>query len=83
VNAIPLSMRRWIRHIPVVAGVQRRVVDHFLSGAPFVHTINARPAAGLRFEISLPRDKAIWMGMVEPEFCTALRDRTRPGRRLL
>jgi FkbM family methyltransferase len=72
-------MRGWIKHIPVVAGVQRLFVKHFLSGAPFVHTINAGPAAGLRFEISLPKDKAIWTGMVEPEFSAALRDRTRPG----
>lgn len=78
-NAVPLPVRSWIKHLPVVAGTQRWFVKHVLSGDTFLHTINAGPAAGLRFEISLPKDKAIWTGMVEPEFSTALRDGTRPG----
>jgi len=72
-------MRHWIKRIPVIAPAQRWLVDRALSGAPFVHTISTGPAAGLRFEIMLPDDKAIWTGMFETEFSTALRNGTRPG----
>ena len=79
VNAIPLAGRGWIKHIPILAGFQRWLVNGLLSGTSFVHTINAGPAAGLRFEITLPHDKAIWAGMFEPEFSAALRAGVRPG----
>ena len=62
VNAVPSRARNWIKHIPGVAGLQRYLVNRFLSGAPFVHTINSGPAAGLTFEVLLPLDKAIWAG---------------------
>jgi len=79
VNALPLAMRGWIKHIPVVAGSQRWLVNRFLSSEPFTHTINAGPATGLRFEITLPNDKAIWAGTFESEFSAALHGGIRPG----
>jgi FkbM family methyltransferase len=68
VNLIPWSLRHWIKHIPLVAGVQRWVFRTFLSGHEFIHTINAGPAKGLCYPISLPLDKAIWTGAYETEF---------------
>lgn len=79
VNAIPPTMRGWIRHIPVLAETQRWLVNRVLSGQSFVHTINAGPAAGLCVEITLPTDKAIWAGIFEPEFSAALRSGVRRG----
>src|ERR1700722_2389938 len=78
VNALPLSVRHWIRHIPGVAALQRWLVNRFLSGESFVHTINAGPACGLRFEVTLPADKAIWAGTFEPEFSQTLHDSVHP-----
>ncbi len=76
VNVLPMWLRQSIRHIPGVAASQRWVVNNVLAGESFVHTINAGPAAGLRFEISLPEDKAIWAGTFEPVFGQALRNAT-------
>jgi FkbM family methyltransferase len=79
VNALPLKMRHWIKHIPGVAAGQRWLIRFALSGEPFVHTINAGPVRGLRFEITLPDDKAIWAGTFEPEFSQALHETVRHG----
>lgn len=72
VNYMPYGIRHWVKHIPGVAGLQRRLVSQILAGDPFVHTINGGPAAGLRIEVNLPRDKAIWAGTYEPEFTAAI-----------
>ncbi len=79
VNALPASTRHWIKHIPGVAAGQRWLVRRVLSGEPFVHVINAGPANGLRFEVTLPDDKAIWSGTFEPEFSQTLHDAVHPG----
>lgn len=79
VNLLPAGARGWVKHIPVVAGVQRWLVNRVLSSEPFVHTINAGPASGLHFEITLPQDKAIWAGTFEPVFAEELRRGIRPG----
>lgn len=79
VNALPLWVRHRIRLIPGLAGLQRWLISRFLSGEPFAHTINAGPARGLRFEVSLPLDKAVWAGTYEVEFSQALHDAVRPG----
>src|SRR6185437_16753152 len=79
VNALPYRLRQHIRHIPGIAAFQRLVVNRVIAGTPFVHVINAGPAAGLRFEVLLPQDKAIWAGTYEPEFTRALVDKVGPG----
>ena len=72
VNAIPSAMRGWIKHIPGVATLQQLLIRNVLSGEPFEHIINAGPAAGLKFDITLPLDKAIWAGVYEPQFSAAI-----------
>jgi FkbM family methyltransferase len=72
-------MRRWIKHIPGLAELQRLLVNDVLSGESFIHTINAGPAAGLRFEVTLPLDKAIWAGVYETEFAEAISGAVRSG----
>ena len=79
VNYIPYSLRPWIKSIPGIARLQRWLVTRFLSDQPFVHTINVGPASGLRFEVSLPLDKAVWTGIYEPEFITALVEHIKAG----
>jgi FkbM family methyltransferase len=79
INILPMWLRQSIKQIPGLAAMQRWIVSHILSGEPFVHAINAGPAAGLRFEVTLPEDKAIWAGIFEPEFSQALRNATRKG----
>jgi FkbM family methyltransferase len=79
VNCLPHGIRHRIKHIPGVAGFQRWLVNRVLSGAPFLHTINSGPAAGLRFEVTLPLDKAIWAGNYEPEFSEAISQGVKDG----
>ena len=79
VNYIPYSLRPWIRKLPGIANLQRWLVTRFLSNQPFVHTINVGPAAGLRFEVSLPNDKPVWAGVYEREFTTTIVEHIKPG----
>jgi FkbM family methyltransferase len=79
VNYIPYSLRPWIKNVPGIAGLQRWIVARFLSDESFVHTINVGPAAGLRFEVTLPLDKPVWAGVFEPEFTSAIAEHVRPG----
>jgi FkbM family methyltransferase len=79
VNYIPYSVRPWIKSVPGIADLQRWLVTRFLSNQPFVHTINVGPAAGLRFEVSLPNDKSVWAGVYEREFTTTIMEHVKPG----
>jgi FkbM family methyltransferase len=79
VNLIPWQARHWIKRIPMVAGLQRLFFRKFLSGREFLHTINAGPAKGLAYPISLPRDKAIWTGTYERELAGAVAGSVRQG----
>src|ERR1039458_6473418 len=79
VNYIPYSLRPWIKSIPGIARLQRWLVARCLSDRPFVHTINVGPARGLRFEITLPLDKAVWTGIYEPEFTAAIAEHVKAG----
>lgn len=79
VNLVPVAMRTWIKHIPGVAGFQRMLVNELLSGEPFTHTISGGPATGLRFEVTLPMDKAIWSGTYESEFAGEISREIKQG----
>jgi FkbM family methyltransferase len=43
-----------------------------MEGKPFVHTVDAGPARGLRYPITLPADKGIWTGAYELELAQAM-----------
>jgi FkbM family methyltransferase len=79
VNVIPGSIRRAIKYVPGVAATQRWLIRHYLEGQTFVHKLNAGPAAGLRFEVTLPQDKAIWAGTYEHEFTSAMGEQVCTG----
>jgi hypothetical protein len=79
VNRIPFPLLPWVKNVPGIAGLQRWLIERFLSDQPFVHRINGGPAAGLRFEVTLALDKAVWAGVYEPEFTTAIVEFIKPG----
>src|SRR5579862_1597786 len=79
VNILPRAVRTWIKYMPGIAALQRWLVRKIISGEPFVHTLNGGPAAGLRFEVTLPLDKAIWAGTYEIEFAAAIALEVRNG----
>lgn len=79
VNLIPWHARRWIKQIPLLARLQRLFFRRFLSGREFIHTINAGPAKGLFYPISLPLDKAIWTGAYETEFAEVVASSVSKG----
>jgi FkbM family methyltransferase len=79
VNLIPWSVRHWIKHIPLVARLQRWFFRTFLSGHEFLHRINAGPAKGLLYPISLPLDKAIWTGAYEQKLAKLVSDAVKVG----
>jgi FkbM family methyltransferase len=79
VNFVPYRLRHWIRRVPGVAPLQRFVIGRVLSGHAFAHRINAGPAAGLTFEVTLPFDKAIWTGTYERAFAEALAGAVKRG----
>jgi FkbM family methyltransferase len=79
VNIVPWSLRRSIKDLPIIARAQRWFFDTTLAGQSFVHVINAGPAKGLVYPVSLPQDKAIWAGTYEPRFALALASAVRRG----
>jgi FkbM family methyltransferase len=79
VNVLPGSIRRAIKYMPGVAATQRWLIRQYLEGQTFVHKLNAGPAAGLRFEVTLPQDKAIWAGTYEYEFTSTIVEHVRKG----
>jgi FkbM family methyltransferase len=79
VNLLPHAVRRHIHRIPGVAALQRWLIARFASNTPFIHVIHGGPASSLRFEVTLPLDKAIWAGTVELEFASVLRSAVKKG----
>ncbi len=79
VNLVPYCLRHWIARIPGIAPLQRFVIARVLNGHAFAHRINAGPAAGLTFEVTLPRDKAIWSGTYERAFAEVLAASVKRG----
>lgn len=72
VNYVPWRVRGWIKHLPVIAILQRWFIAKFLAGEEFLHVVNAGPAKGLRYPISLPKDKNVWTGTYESDFTESL-----------
>ena len=54
--------------MPMLAGLQRWIVNFFLKDLEFTHTVDAGPAKGVNFPIKLPDDKGIWTGTYEQKF---------------
>ena len=79
VDVIPWRVRGIVRRIPLLRSVQRWILRRYLGGVSFVHTINAGPAKGVRFQVTLPDDKLIWTGTWEMELASAIGDSIRTG----
>ncbi len=76
---VPWRWRTEIKDIPLVSHLQRWLLARFLEGREFVHTVDAGPARGLRYPITLPDDKGIWTGTYESELATLVASATRQG----
>lgn len=79
IDVIPWRLRHHIRRLPVISALQRRFVARVLSGDAFVHRINAGPARGARFMITLPDDKLLWTGTWESGFAQAMSGEVHAG----
>ncbi|NEP53985.1 MAG: FkbM family methyltransferase [Moorea sp. SIO3C2] len=79
VSIVPWTLRRYIKHIPLIAPLQRWIVNYLLRNNQFVYTINAGPARGLHYPVHLPEDKQIWTGTYEVEFSILLANAVKPG----
>jgi FkbM family methyltransferase len=51
----------------------------FVEGHEFIHKVDAGPARGLKYPVTLPQDKGIWTGTYELEFSENLAAAVRPG----
>ena len=65
VSLVPWQIRGVIKKMPLMAPLQRRLLARFLEGHEFIHMVDAGPARGLRYPITLPQDKGIWTGTYE------------------
>ena len=79
VALVPWRWRGAVKKIPIVAAGQRWLLARFLEGREFVHTVDAGPARGLKYPITLPDDKGIWTGTYEVELATAIAAAVRTG----
>ena len=79
VSLVPWQIRGVIKKMPLMAPLQRRLLARFLEGHEFIHTVDAGPARGLRYPITLPQDKGIWTGTYELELATGIAEAVRHG----
>lgn len=79
VTLVPHGLRSRVKNLPLAGAVLRRLVNKRLNGRPFVHSVDAGPAKGITFELTLPEDKGIWTGNYEPAFAGRLAAEMRPG----
>lgn len=72
IGLVPWRWRGAIKRIPLLAPFQRWLLARFMEGRTFVHTVDAGPARGLRYPITLPADKGIWTGAYELELAQTM-----------
>ena len=79
IRFVPWSLRAWVKRLPFIAPLQRRILASWLHGREFRHIVDAGPAKGLAFPVVLPDDKNVWTGTYELDFVTALAAAVKPG----
>lgn len=79
ISLVPWRFRNAVKSIPFIAPLQRWLLERFLEGREFVHTVDAGPARGLNYPIKLPEDKGIWLGTYELELATQIAAAVQPG----
>lgn len=78
-DKLPINFRNKIRHIPVLKQAQAALQKRYLNGQEFEAIISGGPAKGLRFPVTLPQDKLMWVGTWEIEFAIALANEIKKG----
>jgi FkbM family methyltransferase len=79
VSLIPWKVRSEIKNWPFIAPLQRWLLSKYIEGNEFTHTVDAGPAKGLQYPITLPADKGIWTGTYELAFSEAIAKSVCPG----
>lgn len=79
IRVTPWELRLLVKNIPGVATLQRMLIAATLDGKTFVHEVDAGPAKGVRFEITLPDDKGILTGTYEARFASLVAAAVRSG----
>jgi FkbM family methyltransferase len=78
-RAVPWSLRKWVKRIPVLAGLQRRFLSSVMGTEAFVYRVDKGPARGVRFLIRWPEDKGLWTGTYEMPLATCLAEMVPEG----
>jgi FkbM family methyltransferase len=78
ISLVPWRFRASIKHLPLIAPLQRWLIAQFLDGREFIHRVDAGPARGVTFPVRLPDDKGIWTGTYEQKFAAELAKLVRP-----
>ena len=79
ISLVPWKARRLIKSLPLVARLQRRLLSSLLEGQEFVHVVDAGPARGLSYPVTLPQDKGIWTGTYESELTKRVASTVKRG----
>jgi FkbM family methyltransferase len=79
ISLVPWRARRLIKSLPLVASLQRRLLAILLEGREFVHVVDAGPARGLSYPVTLPQDKGIWTGTYESELTQRIASTVKRG----
>ncbi len=79
ISLVPWKLRNAIKKLPLIAPLQRHFLRSFLEGEEFVHTVDAGPAKGLKYPITLPQDKGIWTGTYELDLAQRIAHAVRSG----
>jgi FkbM family methyltransferase len=79
ISLIPWQFRDDIKNLPFISPFQRWLLSKYVEGNEFTHTVDAGPAKGLQYPITLPADKGIWTGTYERAFSEAITKSVHPG----
>lgn len=79
VEYLPLSIKSRIKNIPVIKELQDYLFKMFLTNEKFDAIISSGPAKGLKFPVTLPQDKLMWLGTWELNFAQALKSYIKSG----
>jgi FkbM family methyltransferase len=79
VEFLPISIKSTIKNIPVIKAIQASLFKQFLRNEKFNAIISGGPAKGLKFPVTLPQDKLMWLGTWELDFAQKLKSYVQKG----
>jgi len=79
VEYLPISIKSGIKNMPVIKTIQASLFNQFLRNEKFDAIIAGGPAKGLKFPVTLPQDKLMWLGTWELDFALTLKSHVKSG----